>query len=354
MPDSLTTPVRIFGILLTPRVARGYFAVQALAGAAWWILVATVPDVQRLTLGGLPPLPVAILDLPLFVGASAVAAFGIRWAVWLVGVWTVLVTAAMVVYATATESAGWGALAMIAASVASAAAAVVIVRGAFPSHWILLGPLWLREARPRARANNILATAAQLVVFWGLFLGVFPLVIVWFERRWELAFSVPLAARIAAIAVLVVASALGLWSAATMASLGDGTPLPSATARRLVIAGPYVFVRNPMAVAGIVQGVAVGLVHGSWLVVAWALCGSVVWNSIIRPIEERDLEDRFGDAFRAYRDRVSCWVPRRVWAGGTAGGHRARSEGDHAHEQRDQEVLILRVARSNHERDRSK
>ncbi|MGO3319752.1 MAG: methyltransferase family protein [Microbacterium gubbeenense] len=332
MPDSLTTPVRIFGILLTPRVARGYFAVQALAGAAWWMLVATVPDVQRLTLGGLPPLPVAILDLPLFVGASALAAFGIRWAVWLAGVWTVLVTAAMVAYATATGSAGWGAVAMIAAAVGSAAAAAIIVRGAFPSHWILLGPLGLREARPGARANNILATAAQLFIFWGLFLGAFPLVIAWFERRWDVALPAPVAVRVSGLAILVLASALGLWSAATMASLGDGTPLPSATARRLVIAGPYVFVRNPMAVAGIVQGVAVGLVLGSWLVVAWALYGSVVWNSIIRPIEERDLEDRFGDAFRAYRDRVSCWVPRRVWAGGTAEGHRASSEGDHAHE----------------------
>ncbi|MGO2152168.1 MAG: methyltransferase family protein [Microbacterium gubbeenense] len=332
MPDSLTTPVRIFGSLLTPRVARGYFAVQALAGAAWWVLVVIAPDVQRLTLGGLPPLPVAILDLPLFVGASALAAFGIRWAVWLAGVWTVLVTAAMVVYATATGSAGWGAVTMIAAAVGSAAAAVIIVRGSLPAHWILLGPLGLREARPRARANNILATAAQLVIFWGLFLAAFPLVIAWFEQRWDVALSLPVAVRVSGIALLVLASALGLWSAATMASLGDGTPLPSASARRLVVAGPYVFVRNPMAVAGIVQGVAVGLVLGSWLVVAWALCGSVVWNSIIRPIEERDLEDRFGDAFRAYRDRVSCWVPRRVWAGGTAGAHRARSEGDHAHE----------------------
>lgn len=330
MPDPLTSPVRIFGILLTPGVARGYFALQALAGTAWWILVATVSDVQRLTLGGLPAGIVAMFDLPLFVGASALAAFAIRWAVWVAADWTALVTAGMIVYATATGTAGWGAVAMIAAATGSAVAAVVIVRGSFPSHWILLGPLGLREARPRARANNILATAVQLIVFWGLFLGIFPLVIAWFERRWDVAFAAPLAARIAGVAVLVLASALGLWSAATMASLGDGTPLPSVSARRLVIAGPYRFVRNPMAVAGIVQGVAVGLIHGSWLVVVWALCGSLVWNSIVRPIEERDLEDRFGDDFRAYRDVVSCWVPRRVWLSDSTKVHPSGSEGDHA------------------------
>lgn len=305
--------VQILGIDITPRTARAYFAVQALAGAAWWVLVFVAPDVQRLTLADLPRLPIGVLDVPLFVGTSLLAALSIRWAASIACVWAALISAGMIAYATITASAGWGALAMIAAAVGSVGAAIVIVRGSFPAHWILLGPLGLREARPRARANNVLATAAQLVVFWGLFLGIFPIVIAWFERRWDVDFPLPPAVRVTGIVILAAASALGLWSAATMASLGGGTPLPSATARRLVIAGPYRFVRNPMAVAGIAQGVAVGLLLGSWLVSVWALCGSVVWNSIVRPIEERDLEDRFGDDFRAYRDVVSCWVPRRIW-----------------------------------------
>jgi len=305
--------VRILGIALTPRIARAYFAVQALAGTAWWILVFTVPAVQHLTLGALPPVPVAILDVPLFVVASALAALGIRAAVWIAMLWTAVVTTGMVVYATATGSAGWGALAMIAATVGSAGLGAVVLRGSFPSHWIVAGPLGLREARPASRTDNLCATLVQIAVFWGLFLGVIPVVIAWFEHRWGVGLPAPAVVRIVGVVVLIVASALGLWSGATMASLGDGTPLPSATARRLVIAGPYRLVRNPMAVAGIVQGVAVGLIHGSWLVVAWALCGSVVWNSFIRPVEERDLEDRFGDDFRTYRDVVSCWIPRRIW-----------------------------------------
>ncbi|GGF34250.1 protein-S-isoprenylcysteine O-methyltransferase [Microbacterium sorbitolivorans] len=296
-----------------PPVARAYFALQALAGAVWWILVATVPLVRELTLGGLPALPIALADLPLFVGASALAACNIAWAAWVAAGWTTLVTLAMAAYATVTTQAGWGALAMIAATIGSAIAAIVIARGSFPAHWILLGPLGMREARPATRARNLLATAGQITVFWGLFLVVIPVVLTWFERRWQVDLPVPAAVRIAGLVVLGAASALGLWSGATMASRGDGTPLPSATARRLVIAGPYRFVRNPMAVAGIAQGAAVGLLLGSWLVVVWALCGSLVWNWLIRPIEEGDLEERFGDAFVAYRDRVSCWVPRHVW-----------------------------------------
>lgn len=106
--------------------------------------------------------------------------------------------------------------------------------------------------------------------------------------------------------LLLTASALGIWSAAAMSTQGDGTPLPSATARRLVIAGPYRFVRNPMALAGIAQGVAVGLMIDSWLVVMYALCGSLVWNWVVRPLEEVDLEERFGVEYAAYACAVRC------------------------------------------------
>lgn len=311
MLDAAGAPVRVLGAPLTRRAGRAYFALQAVAGLLWWVLVATVPRVRELTLGNLSPLPIALADLILFVAASMIAAFGVRWAAWAACVWANAVALSMVVYATVTTLAGWGALAMIAAGIGSAIAAILIQRGSFPAHWILLGPLGLREARPAARARNILLTACQLAVFWGLFLVVFPLLLAWIERRWALGIEVPTAVRVIGAVVLLAASALGLWSGATMASLGDGTPLPSATARRLVVAGPYLIVRNPMAVAGIAQGVAMGLILGSWIVVVWAICGSLVWNAIVRPVEERDLEERFGEPFRAYRDRVSCWVPRR-------------------------------------------
>lgn len=45
----------------------------------------------------------------------------------------------------------------------------------------------------------------------------------------------------------------------------------------------------------IVQGVAVGLILSSWLVIVYAIAGSLLWNYAIRPLEESDLETRFGD-----------------------------------------------------------
>ncbi|MCM3658985.1 hypothetical protein M3147_17140 [Agromyces mediolanus] len=89
---------------------RSYFALQAIAGAAWWVGVFTLPLVREATLGELDPQLVALFDLPLFVAASGLAALGVRWAAVLATVWTVLVALALTGYATITGLAGWGVL----------------------------------------------------------------------------------------------------------------------------------------------------------------------------------------------------------------------------------------------------
>ena len=291
-------------------VGRLFFAAQSIAGAAWWLAVFTSPWVREATLGDLPPVLVGAFDIPLFVAGSAVAAAGVRAAHWVVVPWTFLVTAGLAVYATVTTQAGWGVVLMTAASVASLGAALLIRFGRIPAERFLVGPLGFRDARPAPRSRHVATTTVQLVVFWGLFLGLIPLVILALEHRWRLHLELPAVVSVAGILLFVLASALGLWSAFAMSTRGAGTPLPSDATTRLVVDGPYRFVRNPMAVAGIAQGVAVGLIAQSWLVVLYAIAGSAVWNWLVRPLEEADLERKFGDAYRAYRGGVRCWIPR--------------------------------------------
>lgn len=299
--------------ILSRESGRAYFAVQAFAGVLWWVLVPTVDAVRVATLGQLDALLVGILDVPLFVVASALVALGVRRAVWVVTPWTLLVTAGMVLYATLTGEAGWGAVAMLAASAGSLVGAMLVLWGRIPTERFLLGPLAFRPARGRSRSRPLLATLAQLMMFWMLFLVVIPLPAIWLERRWGVAAQLPNGAArwavILGLLLLLAASALGLSSAVTMARIGQGTPLPGAMPHRLVVAGPYRWVRNPMAVAGIAQGVAVGLLGTSWLVIVYALAGGVFWHLLVRPLEERDLAARFGADYARYRAAVRCWVP---------------------------------------------
>ncbi|MBL8211882.1 MAG: isoprenylcysteine carboxylmethyltransferase family protein [Bryobacterales bacterium] len=166
---------------------------------------------------------------------------------------------------------------------------------------------WIQEAKPASRRRHLLHTLLQTAAMWTAFLAVLPAVL----YRVESAAGLPSFAPqpVAGWLVFTLASALGLWTGATMAWLGDGTPWPRATARKLVIAGPYRYIRNPMAVAGLVQGFGIALVYGSPLLVVYVVLGGVLWNTIARPVEERDLEERFGDSYRAYRVRIRCWLP---------------------------------------------
>lgn len=289
---------------------RAYFAIQAVAGFSWWVAVFVSPVVREATLGNLDPAAVAVFDIPLFVMASAVAAFGVRAAAVVITGWTGVVAAGMAVYATITAEAGWGVLSMGAATAGSLIALCLVWLGHVPTAWIIRGPFAFRPAviQPTA-ATHVASTFGQIVLFWGFFLVVMPFALAFLEQRWAVALPFPSFAGPAGAAVLVLASALGVWSAAVMSTLGEGTPLPSAMPNRLVIAGPYRWIRNPMAVAGIAQGTAVGLILQSWLVVAYAVLGSLVWNYAVRPLEEADLEERFGEEFRHYRDTVRCWIP---------------------------------------------
>jgi protein-S-isoprenylcysteine O-methyltransferase Ste14 len=169
---------------------------------------------------------------------------------------------------------------------------------------------WFRVAHPATTARHLAHAALQMVCFWGLFLGVLPAALHAVTVRLGLAPWPYPGLGIAGAALFGIASCLGLWSAWTMAVHGRGTPLPLATARELVIRGPYRRLRNPMALAGIAQGVGVGLWLADPVVVLYALSGAVVWHCVARPPEECDLLARFGVPYAHYRAAVPLWWPR--------------------------------------------
>lgn len=293
-------------------LAREWFAAQAAAGVAWWVLVFTAPAVRRWTLGTWPPGVLVLPDLLLFTGASAIASWRAeRRAGVAAAAWTIGVTVALGLYAMATGRAGWGAVAMTTASIGSVLAAVTLWCGHVPRRWFFVGPFRFRPAAESTPPRHLWRSLRQLVVFWTTFLVLLPLVLDQIEERWQV--DAPWlqgpTVRTVGVVVFGAGSAVGLWSCVSMALRGDGTPLPAATARRLVVAGPYRWVRNPMAVAGAVQTIGVGLWLGSWMVVVAAFAGGVVWDHFIRPEEEADLAARFGDDYVHYRDTVRCWLP---------------------------------------------
>jgi len=107
---------------------------------------------------------------------------------------------------------------------------------------------------------------------------------------------------------------LAIWTVKLFMTFGEGTPAPWDPPQKLVIRGPYCYVRNPM-----ITGVLFMLLAESML---FQSCPLAIWmgvfflgNAVYFPlIEEKDLEKRFGDAYRQYRANVPRWIPRfRPW-----------------------------------------
>lgn len=172
---------------------------------------------------------------------------------------------------------------------------------------------WFRVSGATTPAARVARTVAHAALFDGLFLVVLP---AWLHvaedwagvQRFDLGLWWP------CLAAVVALNLGGLFAGCWMAVVGRGTPLPVDTAAELVVTGPYAHLRNPMAALGVVQGALLGVGLGSWATVAYAACGVAVWHLFVRPVEEADLQRRFGAAYDAYHANVPLWVPRlRPW-----------------------------------------
>ena len=167
-------------------------------------------------------------------------------------------------------------------------------------------------ARPASAPCNLLKTLVQSATMWLIFLVIGPLLIWNLENvtglmRWRVAFW---GQREIAALLFFLGWMLAWCSAYFLVTRGEGTPLPAAAPCRLVIVGPYRYVRNPMAMASLGQGLSIALFFGSPLMLAYILVGIVMWNYLARPWEEYDLERRFGADYRHYKSAVRCWIPR--------------------------------------------
>lgn len=118
------------------------------------------------------------------------------------------------------------------------------------------------------------------------------------------------------VALLAVGLALFVASLRRFASEGQGTLAPWDPPRRLVVRGPYRYVRNPMISGVIFVLCAEALIllsapHAIWAAAVFAV------NAIYIPLlEEPMLEARFGDDYREYCRHVGRLLPRaRPWQG---------------------------------------
>lgn len=112
--------------------------------------------------------------------------------------------------------------------------------------------------------------------------------------------------------VVAIGAAIGLPCVWEFAWRGLGTPFPLDPPRKLVITGPYRFVRNPMYVGmGIAMlGEALVFPHAAPVVLGEIIVAAILVNLLVLFYEEPALRRMFGDDYANYCRNVRRWIPR--------------------------------------------
>ncbi len=107
-----------------------------------------------------------------------------------------------------------------------------------------------------------------------------------------------------------IGAGAALWCIFTFVSIGKGTPTPFDPPRRLVIRGPYRFVRNPMYIGAGLALAGAALFYGSLALLCYAGIFILITGLFVIFYEEPTLRRSFGPEYEAYCRKVNRWWPR--------------------------------------------
>ncbi len=110
------------------------------------------------------------------------------------------------------------------------------------------------------------------------------------------------------LALIAVGVALVVWTMVLHLAQTPQRVEMERTPSYLLIRGPYRFTRNPMFLGELMLWLGWAFFYGSVTVLVVFLLLSGIMNFIAVPREERELEAKFGEGYREYREKVPRWL----------------------------------------------
>jgi len=102
---------------------------------------------------------------------------------------------------------------------------------------------------------------------------------------------------------------LAMWTIYVQFTQAQGTPAPVMATQKLLVQRPYAFCRNPMALGTILFYLGVAVWAGSLSGVGLVSVFTAALITYIKRVEEKELEERFGEAYMAYKQRTPFLIP---------------------------------------------
>jgi protein-S-isoprenylcysteine O-methyltransferase Ste14 len=117
--------------------------------------------------------------------------------------------------------------------------------------------------------------------------------------------------QVAGMIMVAIGTVIALWCVFTFVFIGKGTPAPFDPPRKLVIGGPYRFVRNPMYIGAGMTLAGAALYYESLSIFIYTGLFFLITHLFVVLYEEPTLRRTFGNEYEAYFRRVRRWIPKR-------------------------------------------
>ena len=141
-----------------------------------------------------------------------------------------------------------------------------------------------------------------------------------FELGWGLTPSLDILVTVVGLVIIVGGLYLLISTIRLFATVGRGTLAPWAPPQKLVVAGLYRYVRNPMISGVLLVILGESIAFGSPIIFGWFTLFFIANVAYFRFSEEPGLVKRFGTGYTRYRRNVPCWIPRlKPWCGEASG-----------------------------------
>ena len=164
----------------------------------------------------------------------------------------------------------------------------------------------------KANASEILSALLGTLLFLFLLL---PFFLIWIPRQILLSpehiyrFDIGVF-RYLGLVPIVLGGVIYFYCSVSFVLVGKGSPIPfTPTTKELIVTGFYKFVRNPLYIAGVFVLAGEALLFQSVGIFIYCLVMFGIFNVHIF-IEEKELSEEFGAAYKRYCNSVPRWIPR--------------------------------------------
>ena len=177
--------------------------------------------------------------------------------------------------------------------------------------WFAFATIFLLRKKPPKSPTAKRAPAAR----WGIALQALAYAAVWGVQRryWPPILPLPRALQDALSLVAIPLAIVSAWlTLSAVRTLGKQWSLDArlTDSHRLIVAGPYSYMRHPIYTAMLGMMIATGLVVTYWPILAAATVTFSIGTAIRVRAEEKLLREAFGEDFEAYARYVPAIVPR--------------------------------------------